>query len=33
MMDNVIIIGDFNSVKNELDRYPHRKDENKVTDS
>ena len=27
---NAIIMGDFNSVENELDRFPHRKDKEKV---
>jgi hypothetical protein len=31
-MNNVIIMGDFNSVENPIDRYPHRADEKKVTD-
>ena len=32
-MENTIIMGDFNSVENELDRLPHRKDEEKVIES
>ena len=31
--DNVVILGDFNSVEHELDRLPHRKDERRVVDS
>ena len=30
--ENVIILGDFNSVENEIDRFPHRKDEQKITE-
>jgi len=30
--ENVIILGDFNSVENEIDRFPHRKDKLKVTE-
>ena len=29
-MENVIVMGDFNSVENALDRYPHREDDEKV---
>ena len=32
-MENVIIMGDFNFVENELDRFPHRKDDNKVSEA
>ena len=32
-IENAIIMGDFNSVENELDRFPHRKDEEKVLES
>ena len=32
-IENAIIMGDFNSVEHELDRFPHRKDEDKVTNS
>ena len=31
--ENAIIMGDFNSVEHELDRFPHRKDDNKVVES
>ena len=31
--ENIIVMGDFNSVENELDRMPHRKDEKKVTEA
>jgi exonuclease III len=27
---NVVVMGDFNCVENKLDRYPHRKDDNRV---
>ena len=30
--ENVIILGDFNSVENEIDRFPHRKDKQKITE-
>jgi endonuclease/exonuclease/phosphatase family metal-dependent hydrolase len=30
-LENVIIMGDFNCVEQELDRFPHRKDDEKVT--
>jgi hypothetical protein len=32
-LNNTIIMGDFNSVENELDRLPHHKDEEKVIES
>ena len=32
-MENVVIMGDLNSVENALDRYPHREDDEKVKDA
>jgi len=32
-MENIIIMGDFNSVENALDRYPHREDDEKVKEA
>ena len=32
-MDNMIVMGDFNSVENALDRYPHREDDENVKQS
>jgi exonuclease III len=32
-IENIVIMGDFNSVESKLDRFPHREDENAVTDS
>ena len=32
-MENVIMMGDFNSVENALDRYPHREDDERVKDA
>ena len=32
-MENLVIMGDFNSVENALDRYPHREDEEAVKEA
>ena len=32
-MENLVMMGDFNSVKNALDRYPHREDEETIKEA